>query len=83
MKRTQIYLTEEEHEQLDRLAEQTGKTKSWLIREAVEAYVVKKKPGADRQAFVKAGEDVFGIWKDRSDADIKELRAGADREANW
>jgi len=83
MKRTQIYLTEKEHEDLDQMAEQTGKTKSWLIREAVEEYVVNKKPEFDRQAFAEAVESIYGLWKDRPDEEIKELRSGADRERNW
>jgi len=83
MKRTQIYLTDEEHKELDQLAEQTGKTKSWLIREAVEEYVVNKKPKFDRQMFTEAVEGIYGIWKDRSDDEIKELRSGSDREWIW
>lgn len=83
MKRTQIYLTDEEHKELDQLAEQTGKTKSWLIREAVEEYIVNKKPSFDKKEFMKAVEGIYGMWKDRTDEEMKELRSGADREWNW
>ncbi len=82
MRRTQIYLTEEEHDKLDKLAAQSGKTKSWLIREAVEEYVVRKESAFDKEAFLKAVNDIAGMWKDRSDEEIKQLRQGAGRELN-
>jgi metal-responsive CopG/Arc/MetJ family transcriptional regulator len=74
MKRTQIYLTEKEHEELDKMAEQTGKTKSWLIREAVEEYVITKKPAFDKKEFMKAVEGVYGMWKDRDPEEFRQIR---------
>lgn len=79
MKRTQIYLTEEEHEKLDELAAQTGKTKSWLIREAVEEYVVHKKPEFDKEAFMKAVRGIYGMWKDRDPEEFRKIRKELDR----
>lgn len=42
MTRTQIYLTEEQHEQIRHLAETKHKTMAQVIREAVEEYVIKQ-----------------------------------------
>ena len=42
MTRTQIYLTEEQREQIQRLAEAQHKTMAQVIREAVEEYVVQR-----------------------------------------
>ena len=42
MTRTQIYLTEEQREQIQRLAEAQHKTMAQVIREAVEEYVIKQ-----------------------------------------
>ncbi len=39
MKRTQIYLTNQEHQRLNALAKITGKKKSALIRDAVDSYL--------------------------------------------
>jgi len=40
MLRTQIYLTEEQHEQLARLARDRGASMAHLIREAISEYLV-------------------------------------------
>ncbi|MFQ6059267.1 MAG: ribbon-helix-helix domain-containing protein [Anaerolineae bacterium] len=42
MTRTQIYLTEEQREQIRRLAEAQHKTMAQVIREAVEEYIVQR-----------------------------------------
>ena len=42
MTRTQIYLTEEQREQIQRLAEAQHKTMAQVIREAVEEYIVQR-----------------------------------------
>ncbi len=42
MTRTQIYLTEEQREQIQRLAEAQHKTMAQVIREAVEEYVIQR-----------------------------------------
>lgn len=41
MKRTQIYLTEEQHQQLEVLAETRDTTMSNLVREAITEYVAR------------------------------------------
>lgn len=76
MKRTQIYLTEEEQLALDKLSEQRDTSKSALIREAVDEYLAKHSEERRKKAFEKA----FGMWKDRDDLpDFEKLRKEWDR----
>ena len=42
MTRTQVYLTEEQRRQIQRLADAQRKTMAQVIREAVEEYVVRR-----------------------------------------
>jgi len=42
MTRTQVYLTEEQHRHIQRLAEAQHKTMAQVIREAVEEYAIKQ-----------------------------------------
>jgi acyl-CoA reductase-like NAD-dependent aldehyde dehydrogenase len=80
--RTQIYLTPAESAALEQESIRTGKTKSQLIRDAIdEAYGVRSQ--ADR---VRAALDVaFGAWKEAPGEDrsayLRELRrAGRAKE---
>lgn len=76
MKRTQIYLTEEEQLALDKLSEQRNTSKSALIREAVDEYLAKHSEERRKKAF----EQACGMWKDRDDLpDFEELRKEWDR----
>lgn len=76
MKRTQIYLTEEEQLALDKLSEQKGTSKSALIREAVDEYLAQHSEEHRREVF----ERVAGMWKDRDDLpDFEEIRKEGDR----
>ncbi|HFB64673.1 MAG TPA: ribbon-helix-helix domain-containing protein [Aeromonadales bacterium] len=76
MIRSQIYLTEEEKNSLKIISNETGRTQSDLIREAVDSFIYqirKKKSNTKRQ-------EAFGIWKDRHDRpEISELRNEFDR----
>jgi metal-responsive CopG/Arc/MetJ family transcriptional regulator len=63
MVRTQIYLTFEERDSLQKISEETGKKQSELIREAVDEYVAERR--GDRQLAII--EKVSGIWENRKD----------------
>ncbi len=70
MKRTQIYLTEQERKALERLSEERGTSKSSLIREAIDQYLVEEK-----KDWREAVRGIRGMWKDREDLpDFKSLR---------
>lgn len=76
MLRTQIYLTESEHEALDGLSRRSGKKKSQLIREAVDQYVAQTSV-SNRKAILKA---CAGMWAHRTDLpDFEKLRKEWDR----
>lgn len=69
MERTQIYLSRREIEALDTVARQTGKTRSHLIREAIEEKYLPAGPTPDE--WERALREAAGAWKDR-DFDGKE-----------
>lgn len=77
MNRTQIYLTEEEQKALFSIANQTGKSKSELIRNAIDDYIEK---------FVKKNRLTLlrkarGIWQNRLDLpDFDKLRKEFNRD---
>lgn len=76
MKRTQIYLTDEEQLELDSLSERKGTSKSALIREAVDEYLAKYSEERRREVIERAA----GMWKDRDDLpDFEEIRKEWDR----
>jgi len=59
VERTQIYLTETERAALDRLAATTGRTKSQLIREAIEAHYLAR---PDMEQALRVLDETFGAW---------------------
>lgn len=76
--RTQIYLTPEESAALERESIKTGKTKSQLIREAIdEKYGSRWSP----EEFMAAIDASFGAWKEEPGEDrsayLKDLRRAA------
>jgi hypothetical protein len=76
MVRTQIYLTEREQESLGELAARTGRSKSDLIREALDEYL-DRHPRDERTALLRGG---FGLWRVRQDLpDFTALRRELDR----
>ena len=76
MIRTQIYLTEDERQGLDRVAKSTGKKQSEIIREAVDQYLDQSQ-GSRRATILK---DAAGMWSNRKDLpDISVTRRSWDR----
>lgn len=76
MVRTQIYLTENEREALGSISEETGRTQSDLIREAVDRFVDDFR-NDHRSKWLEKG---FGLWSGREDVpDVAALRREWDR----
>jgi Arc/MetJ-type ribon-helix-helix transcriptional regulator len=76
MVRTQIYLTENQHEELAAIAKSAGKKQSELIREAIDLLI--DQAGSGRRETVL--REAAGIWKDRTDLpDFKAIRSEWDR----
>src|SRR5262245_31396622 len=65
MERTQIYLNEWEREALDRRAEESGQTRSHVIREAIAAYLQQPTVNEFEQAVLAS----YGAWKNRKGED--------------
>ncbi len=66
MERTQVYLSEAEREALDRRAEESGQTRSHVIREAIAAYLQEPTKSDLEQAI----EASAGAWKRKGAADV-------------
>jgi len=76
MVRTQIYLTEQQRQQLAAIAKTSGKKQSELIREAVDRLIDQESQIRRKTVLQKAA----GLWKDRKDLpDFAATRAAWDR----
>jgi len=76
MVRTQVYLTEQQREELADIAKALGKKQSELIREAIDQFI--DQAGSSRRESVL--REVAGIWRDRADLpDFRAVRAEWDR----
>lgn len=76
MERTQIYLTESEVSALDRLGDKTGRTRSQLIREAIDAVYLNP---TGTEELLRAVERSAGAWRDATEtgeAYVKGIRPG-------
>ncbi|MCD6342219.1 MAG: hypothetical protein J7L76_00365 [Spirochaetaceae bacterium] len=73
MKRTQIYLTTIQKEQLASYAASSGLSQSELIRRSVDIYI-KSREDVDRKETL---DNLAGIWADHQYIpDIRKLRTG-------
>jgi len=76
MRRTQIYLTNEERKALRVIARRLGHSRSELIRKAVDRFIERYQEG-NRLELLRRGR---GIWKSRGDLpDFRSLRRELDR----
>jgi Ribbon-helix-helix protein, copG family len=76
MKRTQIYLTDEERKALRLIAERLDQSQSEIIRVAVDRYVARFQ-GENRLDLLRRAR---GMWKERTDLpDFQILRGELDR----
>lgn len=63
MKRTQIYLTTEQKQKLDRLSKARGIPMAELVREAVEQYITHEQKSDAEEVLSRT----YAIWADRKD----------------
>lgn len=77
MVRTQIYLSEEVHSRLKSLAKHTSRSRSELIRKAIDEYLSRESPNARLERLRKCR----GMWKDRERSEFKEIREELNRRA--
>lgn len=75
MQRTQIYLTAQEAREIGALALQSGRKRSEVIREAIDQYLERAAP-ENSLSNLRAAR---GMWKDRQDLDLVEIRRDFDR----
>jgi predicted transcriptional regulator len=75
MNRTQIYLNDEEARALEREARATGRTKSRLIRDAIDRVYL---GGRDASELLRSLEESAGAWRRREDgaAYVERMRSG-------
>jgi hypothetical protein len=78
MQRTQIYLSEAERQGLQVLAQQSGRSQSHLIREAIDSFLARHQSLGRLQSLQQAR----GLWSQRTDLpDRTSLRQELDRGA--
>ena len=77
MVRTRVYLTEQQRDELARIAKRVGKRQSELIREAIARFI--DHAGSCRRDAVL--REAAGIWKNRTDLpSFRTLRAEWNRD---
>jgi predicted transcriptional regulator len=78
MFRAQLYLTDAQHERLQRLARASGRSRSALLREAVDRLLTSEAPPGDWRDRLRQAR---GMWKGREDLDevMAEARRSIDR----
>lgn len=83
VERTQIYLSSAQSAALDREAKRTGRTRSHLIREAIDrAYRIDNRS----REFLRALETSAGAWRDRTESGeeyVGRIRSGSRLRELW
>lgn len=74
MTRTQIYITAAEAQGVARVAAESGRKQSAVIREAINQYLLRLVP----QNRLRRMQEARGIWKDR-EISIQDIRHDFDR----
>lgn len=78
MRRTQLYLDEEQHRQASRVAAEMGQTLSDVMRVALDDYLLRRR--RQRKDFHDALSQAAGIWRSREDVpDLAEIRKAGER----
>ena len=79
MRRTQIYLSENQHGKIGRIAKAQGLTRSQYIRDVLDKALDAGATEPDWKAAIMAG---VGMWKDRPEVEqeILEARRSLDRD---
>ena len=76
MIRTQVYLTEEEHTAIVRIAVRSGQRRSAVIRGALDDFIARQ----DKAAQLDRLRSARGVGANRDDVpDVRALRAGFER----
>ena len=79
MRRTQIYLTDQEAAALKRASTKTGQSMSDLIRSAIDERYVRGDGPLSKEEALRAINDSFGAWKDRTETGeeyVERMRSG-------
>ena len=78
MRRTQLYLTAEQHQHATRAAAETGQTLSDIVRIALDEYLLRRR--RQRKEFLGALQGAAGIWRTRHEMpDPIEIRRAGQR----
>jgi hypothetical protein len=79
MRRTQIYLTDQEAEALKRQTEKSGASMSKLIRSAIDQTYVRADAPPSKEEALRIIEETAGAWKDRTETGeeyVERIRPG-------
>ena len=82
MRRTQLYLDDEQHRQASRVAAETGQTLSDIVRAALDEFLQHRR--RQRKDFLDALTHATGIWRNRADVpDLADTRQQGERFSTW